>query len=112
MPPAYFCATVIALTLILVSSALLLFQWAQRGNRQLLEILATTTNLAASKELTTFQSLQTSTTHQSPNESEPLPVMNDQAMAHILADRFEKQGIDPAFAYANDDNPIDEFGLH
>lgn len=55
------------------------------------------------------------TTNQNPqNESvERLDVLNDEAVAHALAEKYMQHGLDPNLAYSRDDdvNFHEEFGI-
>lgn len=113
MQPGYFFGTVIAVTAILVTAMLLMFQWWKKLMTQFLKALETTTNLAASKNLETFQRLQATTNQMSlPESPEPVSPLNDEAAARALAERYNAMGLDPNLAYAKED--VDwrsEFGL-
>lgn len=114
MQPAYFSATVIALTLILSAMLLVLFQWMAKLMDKQNQMWQTAMNLAASKDLTAFQNLQATST----NLSQPSPIdepaspLNDAVIAERLAEHYKRAGVDPNLAYSQDD--IDfatEFGL-
>lgn len=119
MQPAYFSATVIALTLILTSASLLLFQWMTKLIQKQNQMWTTMMNLMASKDPMTFQSLQTTQNWtQNPVlpvlDDEPVSPLNDEVAAKRLASQYEKAGLDPNMAYARDENSVDfnaEFGL-
>lgn len=116
MQPGYFFATVTAVTAILVIAMLLMFQWWKKLMIQFLKSLETATNLAASKNLETFQRLQATTNlNQNPlnpsGDVEILHPLNDEAIAHQIAENLKAQGMDPNRAYANtDDEWIADFG--
>jgi len=65
-------------------------------------------NLAASKDLAAF------TTLQAPNESVFAPVqfapMDDASVAERLASAYSDNGVDPAYAYAQDPGDDADFG--
>ena len=121
MHPAYFSATVIALSLILSATIVYLTQWLSKILKSQQEILTTTQNLLVSKDLTTFQNLQWTTTESFANsqskksQSEPVeevPILDDEALAIHMAKRYEAQGMDPNLALNNDDVDFrSEFGI-
>jgi hypothetical protein len=54
------------------------------------------------------------TTHQPQSaDLEPVNPLNDEAVAHRLAEDFKRAGVDPNYAYNRDDSSfLDEFGLN
>ncbi|MFG2268102.1 hypothetical protein [Streptomyces sp. NPDC048720] len=106
---ASFCVTVIALSLI----ATLIIQVQQKQIQKLMEQNRILTNLAASKNLEAFHQIQATTkSQQLQSEDEPVNPLNDEAVAHALAEKYKQQGLDPNYAYAQDEtNFASEFGL-
>lgn len=118
MQPVYFSVTVIAITLIFSAVILLMMRWMSKSLKTQTDTMLTMVNLAASKDLTTFQNLQrTNQTLNPSSQSElvdPVIPMNDEALAHRLAEHYKAQGMDPNMAYAKSDDEVDfrtEFGL-
>lgn len=65
----------------------------------------------ASKDLTTFSTLQTLNSSQvTPNLTEFMP-LDDQSVAKQLAKQFIDAGLDPSSAYDNPDDALGELGL-
>lgn len=111
MPPAYFSATVIALTLILSATILSMSHLLSKILEKQNQMAEKMVNLAASKDLTTFQHLQMMPTNQNPETDELHSPMNDAVAAERLAKHFADQGLDPSLAYAqSDDEMLADFG--
>lgn len=115
MQPAYFSATVIVMTLILSGTIIYLTRWLSKILESQSQILMTTQNLLASKDLTTYQNLQWTNRQVSQSQSEPVeqvPVLDDEALAAYMAKRYEENGMDPNLALNHEDVDFrSEFGI-
>lgn len=116
MQPAYFSATVIVITLISSATTIYLTRWLSKILKDQREVLTTTANLLASKNLETFQRLQWTTAETQKSQSgavEEVPVLDDTALANRLAEKYNAMGFDPALAYNQDDPDfMTEFGFN
>lgn len=93
-----------------LSLAFMIHRMMKSQNEMIHNLTAELKNLAASKDFRTYAEM--SALGQSGSEvtqETPLP-LNDEALAHHLAERYANSGINPRFAYSEDDNPLNDFG--
>jgi hypothetical protein len=102
------------ITLISSATTIYLTRWLSKILKDQREVLTTTANLLASKNLETFQRLQWTTKETSRSEPvEEAPILDDEALAVSLAKRYEKMGLNPNMAYNQDDPDfMTEFGFN
>lgn len=113
---SFFVIALATVWLLAIASILGLLKILMMQNRTLTEQrkeIQTLTNLVASKDPMTFQQLQMTTSQLPQSADERIHPLNDEAIAHRLAEDFKRAGFDPNYAYAQDDtNFLDEFGLN
>jgi hypothetical protein len=63
-----------------------------------------------SKDLTTFSTIQTLTTNNSPVDPHNYVPLDDISVANAIAKQYQEAGIDPRSAYDSPDDAIDDFG--
>lgn len=95
--------------LFIVQKALMLLS---KQNDEQRKTISTLTNLAASKDFTAFSALESAGEKSAPHGFSPMPMLNDEAVAHALAAHYSASGLDPSLAYANDGDgdPLEDFG--
>lgn len=90
---------------VLSISAIAFLGWVLLKQQALIQTL---TNLAASKDLATYSHLQNLTQPPSLMTTETIP-LDDQSVAIRLAEQYRSAGLDPNYAFNNDD-PLSDFG--
>src|SRR5688572_27610927 len=67
-------------------------------------------NLLASKDLTTFSTIQTLTANNTPVDNYNYVPLDDASVANAIAKQYQDAGIDPKSAYDSPDDAINDFG--
>lgn len=102
----YLVSSVVAIVALtgLILTVLKTFQLLQKQN----QMIQTFSNLMASKDLAAFVTLETTSKPEFDNV-EFVP-MDDASVAERLAGEYSEHGRNPQHAYAQDDDPLADFG--